>query len=143
METYYKGTEIKFNIDIKAEGFDMDIDDFDVAVVSGNTRIEGDKWNSRAAAMANSDSSEERQRRMELLVFRDPPLPDSSDSDTDGSSSDSSEEEESHWFAIANTEYLAVGDMKVIGTCYIPDGYADDLIRRDIDVTTLGRLVNP
>ena len=109
----------------------MDRDDFDLAVVSGNTRIEGDKWNSRAAAQAESPGDSER---LALLIFRDPPL----DSDSSGSG-----DVEPGWYAIANTEYLAVGSMKVIATAHIPDGNADDLIRKDIDVANLGRLVNP
>ena len=115
MANYYRGAEIKFKLELEAEGFDMDRDDFKIDVVSGNTKISGDKWNSQA-----SDTTIPEEARQAVIIFRDPALSDSS-----------------------NTTTLAVGDMKLVAWAYVPDGNADDLIRTDIAVTSIGRLVNP
>lgn len=131
MATYYKGSEIKFKLELEAEGFDMDRDDFKIDVVSGNTKVSGDKWNSQAA-----DTTIPEEARLAVIIFRDPAL--SGNSDSSGSI-----DEEDGWYAIVNTTTLAVGDMKLVAWAYVPDGNADDLIRTDIAVTPLGRLINP
>lgn len=139
MANYYKGAEIKFKLELEAEGFDMDRDDFKVDIVSGNTTISGDKWNDRATAISADDAT-----KLAVIVFRYPELPDSSDSSaSDSSGSSSSEDEEAGWYVIFNTSTLSVGDMKLVAWAYVPDGNADDLIRTDIAVTAIGRLVNP
>lgn len=133
MANYYKGSEIKFKLELEAKGFDMDRDDFKIDVVSGNTKVSGDKWNSQAA-----DTTIPEEARLAVIIFRDPALSDSSNSDSSGSI-----DEEEGWYAIVNTTTLAVGDMKLVAWAYVPDGNADDLIRTDIAVTPLGRLINP
>ena len=134
MANYYRGAEIKFRLELEAEGFDMDRDDFKIDVVSGNTKVSGDKWNSQA-----NDTTIPEEARQAVIIFRDPALSDSSD---DSDSSGSIDEEEG-WYAIVNTTTLAVGDMKLVAWAYVPDGNADDLIRTDIAVTPIGRLINP
>ena len=102
----------------------MDRDNFKIVIASGNTSVWGDKNNTSGT--------------LDVIVFRDPVLPDRSDSSDSDSSDDGGA-----WYVIVNTSNLAVGDMKVIGWAYVPDGNADDLIRTDIAVNNLGRLVNP
>ena len=131
MANYYRGSEIKFKLELEAEGFDMDRDDFKIDVVSGNTMVSGDKFNSQA-----SDTTIPEEARLAVIIFRDPAQPDSSNS------SDSIDDEDG-WYAIVNTTTLAVGDMKLVAWAYVPDGNADDLIRTDIAVTIIGRLINP
>lgn len=131
MATFYRGSEIKFKLELEAEGFDMDRDDFKIDVVSGNTKVSGDKWNSQAA-----DTTIPEEARLAVIIFRDPAQPNSSNS------SDSIDDEDG-WYAIVNTTTLAVGDMKLVAWAYVPDGNADDLIRTDIAVTPIGRLINP
>jgi len=41
----YKGTEVKFGINLTAQGFDMDADDFDIQIVSKRVTISGSKGN--------------------------------------------------------------------------------------------------
>lgn len=45
MAGFYTGTDLKFKIDIKADGFDMEYDDFCVALKYGNGIIEVPKEN--------------------------------------------------------------------------------------------------
>ena len=97
MANYYRGAEIKFKLELEAEGFDMDRDDFKIDVVSGNTKVSGDKWNSQA-----NDTTIPEEARQAVIIFRDPALSDSSD---DSDSSGSIDEEEG-WYAIVNTTTL-------------------------------------
>ena len=39
MQKIYRGTEIKFKIELESGGFDMLRDDFDLEVVSGSSRV--------------------------------------------------------------------------------------------------------
>ena len=41
--TYFKGTEIKFSINLSAPDFSMDDDDFDIEVKTGNVSVKGYK----------------------------------------------------------------------------------------------------
>ena len=43
METIYKGTELKFKVELTASGFSMATDDFEVEVKSGKTSVSLDK----------------------------------------------------------------------------------------------------
>lgn len=43
MANFYKGSEIKFKIELEAEGFDMDRDDFDIEVASPRGSVKGHK----------------------------------------------------------------------------------------------------
>ena len=123
----YKGEEIKFAIKIEAPGFNMDEDDFDIEVKSGNTSVKGYK---------DSTKSQETAVR----VFKE----------TTTVQPDTEEGEEPQepvtvntWYAIVNTATLAVGQMRVISTAYIVDANADDGIRKSIDVKNLDKLVEP
>lgn len=55
----YKGDEIKFSIDLTAEGFSMDDDDFDIEVRSPSRSVKGYK---------NPPAGEEN---LELIIYRE------------------------------------------------------------------------
>ena len=124
MATFYRGTEIKFRIDLKAQGFSMDEDDFEIQVSSGRSSVKGYKTPGESA---NPD----------LIIFRDP---------EEGSSDSSSsyyDDGESPWFGIVDTSKLTTGDMRVIGIAHVPDAKANDGIRDDVAVASLGKLQEP
>lgn len=108
----YKGTEVKFGINLAAPGFDMDTDDFEISIVSAATSISG--------AKGNPDMSSK------IRIFSEP-------SDSSGS----------NWYAIAETDTLKTGALKVIAKAYIPDANAADGIRTEVAVAELGVLANP
>jgi len=111
----YKGTEVKFGINLAAPGFDMDTDDFEISIVTAGVTISG--------AKGNPDSSSK------IRIFSE--------------SSDSSGDSGSNWYAIAETDTLKAGPLKVIAKAYIPDANAADGIRTEVAVAELGILANP
>ena len=117
----YKGDEIKFAINIEAPGFDMETDDFDIEVKSGNKSLKGYK-----DATKTEDTS--------VVIFKEtttvPPEEEGGDPTT-----------VSTWYAIVNTAELPLGQMRVIATAYIVDANADDGVRKSIAVATLDRLI--
>ena len=119
MANYYKGDEIKFSINLEAPGFSMDDDDFDIEVKSGNTSVKGSK-----GAGKQSTSG--------LVIFKENVTP-----EEDGA------EPIPTWFAIVDTATLALGSMRVISTAYIVDANANDGVRKNISVQSLGKLVDP
>ncbi len=123
----YKGDEIKFAIKIEATGFDMDTDDFDIEVKSGNTSVKGYK-----------DSTKSQDTAVRVFYEEKTVQPDTEDGEEPQEPVTVKE-----WYAIVNTATLAVGQMRVISTAYIVDANADDGIRKSIDVKTLDRLVEP
>ena len=125
MDNYYKGDEIKFAIEIKASGFSMDDDDFDIEVKSGNTSVKGYK-----------DAS--KSQDTDVVIFKE----------TKTVQPETPEGEEpadpvtvNTWYAIIDTSKLAFGKMRVIATAYIVDANANDGVRKNIAVQTLGNLV--
>ncbi len=125
MANYYKGDEIKFAINLEAPGFSMDDDDFDIEVKSGNTSVKGYK-----DATKSQDTA--------VVIFKD----------TETVQPETPEGEEpaepvtvSKWYAIVNTATLALSNMRVIATAYIVDANANDGVRQNIAVQTLGKLV--
>ena len=125
MDNYYKGDEIKFAIEIKASGFSMDDDDFDIEVKSGNTSVKGCK-----------DAS--KSQDTDVVIFKE----------TKTVQPETPEGEEpadpvtvNTWYAIIDTSKLAFGKMRVIATAYIVDANANDGVRKNIAVQTLGNLV--
>jgi len=119
---FYKGTEIKFIINLEAEGFSMDDDDFDIEVVSPKSRVKGCKRTPR-------------EDGPDVMIFKDADLV-SSDSSSSGDPGGT-------WCAIAETKDLDIGELRVIATAYIPDANANDGIRVEVVPSPLGRLVNP
>jgi len=125
MANYCKGDEIKFAINLKAPGFSMDTDDFDIEVKSGNTSVKGYK---------DSSKSEDT----DVVIFKE----------TTTVTPETEEGEEpqepvtvSTWYAIVDTSKLALSNMRVIATAYIVDANANDGVRKNIAVQTLGKLV--
>lgn len=113
METYYKGDEIKFAVNLEASGFSMSDDDFEIEVKSGYTSVKGYKG---ASASENSQ---------DVVIF----------SETEGG--------ETTWYVIVDTTSLAPGTMRVIATAHIVDANANDGVRNSIAVETLGKLIAP
>lgn len=124
----YKGDEIKFAINIEAPGFDMETDDFDIEVKSGNKSVKGYK-----DATKTEDTA--------VVIFKETTTV---QPDTEDSNDDSQEPVTVNtWYAIVNTAELPVGQMRVIATAYIVDANADDGVRKSIAVAQLDRLVEP
>jgi len=125
MANYYKGDEIKFAINLEAPGFSMDDNDFDIEVKSWNTSVKGYKDSSKS-----EDTS--------VVIFKE----------TTTVTPETEEGEEpqdpvtaSTWYAIVDTSSLALATMRVIATAYIVDANANDGVRKNIAVQTLGKLV--
>jgi len=125
MANYYKNDEIKFAIKLEAPGFAMDTDDFDIEVKSGNTSVKGYK-----------DAS--KSQDTDVVIFKE----------TETVQPETPEGEEPQdpvtintWYAIVDTSKLAFGNMRVIATAYIVDANANDGVRKNIAVQTLGKLV--
>ena len=123
----YRGEEYKFAINIEAQGFSMDDDDFDIEVKSGNTSVKGYK-----DATKSQDTA--------VVIFKE----------TETVQPETPEGEEpqepvtvSTWYAIVDTSSLAVGQMRAISTAYIVDANANDGIRKSIDVEPLDKLIDP
>lgn len=117
MANYYQGQEVKFKLDIVADGFSMDNDPFDVTVVSGRTSVSG----SKTVAFVSSDASTAKQGSEEVCITK------------------SGED----WWVVVKTDTLAKGEMRAITTAHITDTSAWDGVRNDISVNTLGPLLIP
>ena len=125
MANYYKNDEIKFAIKLEAPGFAMDTDDFDIEVKSGNTSVKGYK-----------DAS--KSQDTDVVIFKEtetvqPETPDGEEPQDPVTINT--------WYAIVDTSKLAFGNMRVIATAYIVDANANDGVRKNIAVQTLGKLV--
>ncbi|MBQ9645324.1 MAG: hypothetical protein IJV24_03065 [Prevotella sp.] len=118
MDNFYKGDEVKFAINLEAPGFSMDDDDFEIEVKSGNTSVKGYKGEQAGASSA-------------LIIFNEKVTP-AQEGDPD-----------TVWYAIVDTKTLAVGTMRVIATARIVDAKANDGVRDNIAVATLGKLIDP
>ena len=121
MAQFYKGDEIKFAINLEAPGFDMNNDDFDIEVKSGNTSVKGYK---------NPPSGTTTPA---LVIFKETSEPQEGEEGEEG-------EATSQWYAIVDTATLATGTMRVIATAYIVDANANDGVRKNIAVQSLGQL---
>ena len=135
MDNFYVGDEIKFALNIEAEGFSMDDDDFDVEVLSSS-------HGSASASKGDVPNSESR-----LIIFKesngtssDSDSSDSDSSDSDSSDSSSSENQPGQWFAIVDTTDFQPGRLRVVATAYVPDANANDGVRRMSSVQNLVQL---
>ena len=124
----YKGDEIKFSIELTAQGFSMDDDDFDIEVVSARGgSVKGSK---NPPAGSDTDViifSEEKETTI-------PPAEEGGEPTTETSTV---------WYAIVKTEKLETSELRVIATAYVPDTHADDGIRKQTAVKVLDNLKNP
>lgn len=124
----YKGDEIKFSIELTAQGFSMDDDDFDIEVVSSNgSSVKGSKNPPAGSGTDVIIFSEE----VETTI---PPAEEGGEPTV---------ETTTFWYAIVKTEKLDIGNLRVIATAYVPDAHADDGIRVQTAVRTLETLKNP
>lgn len=119
METFYKGTEIKFKVNLNCAGFSMASDSFQLKVVSGKTSVIIEK-----SIEDTAGGSQE-----EVIVT------------PEGAGSLSRVGDD--YFAYVDTDYLAVGTVKVIGTAQIDDSGATGGKRQEVCVEQLCNLVNP
>ncbi len=117
MAKIYVGEEKKFAIELKADGFSMDDNDFEVEVMGPKNSVKGNKKNTLDEG---------------LRIFNEQVTP------AEG-------EPFNVWFGILDTSKLSgTGELKVIGTAFVPDANADDGIRKSMAVSTqLGNLANP
>ena len=115
MATFYKGDEVKFAIDLQVPDFDMDneLDNFDIEVASQKVSVKASKG-------ASTD---------QLRIFSETVTPQEGDP-------------YKVWYAIVDTTELSVGDLRVIATAHVRDTNANDGIRRQSAVATLGTLKN-
>ena len=116
MDSFYKGDEIKVAITLKAEGFDMNTDDFDLEVKSASTSIVGHKGDEPSSAS-------------DIVIYSE--------------TTEESGESATVWYAIIDTAGLATGTMRLIATAHINDEKANDGDRKSIAVATIGKLVEP
>ncbi|MBQ8713008.1 MAG: hypothetical protein IJ551_09375 [Prevotella sp.] len=137
MDNFYKGDEVKFAINLEAPGFSMDDDDFEIEVKSGNTSVKGYKGEQAGASSA-------------LIIFKETVTPPVSDTQEGSDNEEEGQEENvqeptpvTTWYAIVDTKTLAVGTMRVIATARIVDAKANDGVRDNIAVATLGKLIDP
>lgn len=119
MANFYQGQEIKFKLDIVADGFSMDNDPFDVQVTSGRARtsVSG----SKTIAYDSGNDKTAKQGSEEVCITK--------------SGND--------WWVVAKTDTLAIGSIRAIITAHITDTSAYDGVRNDISVNQLGTLEKP
>lgn len=125
MADFIKGTKVKFAINIEAQGFSMDRDDFEIEVMSPRESVKG--YSSLKLGQSSG-----------IVIYEEKATASSTEED-----SDSSEEGTmSTWYAILDTANLSVGQLRVVATAYIPDENDIDGIRKEIATARLGKLVN-
>ena len=107
----YKGDEGKFTFELTAPGFSMENNDFDVEIVG----LKGGSIKGYKNPPAGSEDTD-------VIIY----------SETDRSG----ETPVTKWYVIFKTDKLTAGDLKVIGTAYVPDAYADDGIRTQTATAT-------
>jgi hypothetical protein len=118
MAKVYIGEEKKFAINLSAQGFSMDDNDFDIEVVVAGQSEKGNKANSIEGSP--------------IVIFSEDVTPQEGDPFK-------------QWFGIIDTSVFdKSGESKVIATAYVPDTHADDGIRKEIAVSKeLGQFVLP
>lgn len=128
MADFIKGTKVKFAINIEAQGFSMDTDDFDIEVISTRESVKGYK-------------NPERGASTDLVIYNDITTASSTGEDSASSEADG-EDIVSKWYAILDTSKLSVGQLRVVAAAHIPDINADGGIRTELATARLGKLVN-
>ena len=110
--TVIKGTELKYKLEVKSEGFSMVTDDYKVEL-----------YNSRFHKEITKD---------EMIVE----TPDSS------SSSSSSSEEEPEYYFIFDTEEFGTGEITMKVTAWVPDFAFPDALRTEVWKSVLLKVIN-
>lgn len=119
MAKFYKGSEVKFAINLTAQGFSMDEDDFVIEVASPRGSVKGYK------TPVDNDP-------LDVVIFNETVQSDNPEV-----------ESTSTWYGIVDTSKLSAGDLRVIATARIVDTNANDGVRNEIAVASLGTLANP
>lgn len=122
--TIYRGDECKFAINLTAEGFSMDTDDFDIEVVSPGKKLKG--YKNVPAGETSTD----------VIIYSETttiPPEEEGGEETTGKT----------WFCIVDTSTLTIGAIRAIATAHVPDAHANDGVRNVIAVEKLGNLVEP
>ena len=123
----YQGDEPKFAIDITAQGFSMDTDDFDVEIISTTGgSLKGSKGGTGTDVIIFSET--------EQITI--PPAEDGGEPTV---------ENKTTWYVIVDTskELRPGGSLKVVATAYVPDAHANDGIRKQIVTGILDKFVAP
>ena len=131
---FYIGEEKKFAIDIQADGFDMNTDDFDVEVTNGKESITVQKTGepTEQGIWTNEDGS--------LVIFYEEETVEIPAEEPGGEPTTNTTKT---WFGIIDTQYFTKnGPLSVIATAYITDAKAYDGVRKSIDTAILGTLKN-
>lgn len=121
MADFIKGTKVKFAINIEAQGFSMDRDDFEIEVISPRESAKG-------------YSSPKLGGSSGIVIYKETKTAEDSASSEEGTIST--------WYAILDTANLSVGQLRVVATAYIPDENDSAGIRKEIATARLGKLVN-
>lgn len=118
----YQGDEGKFSFEIKAEGFSMEEDDFNLEIASqkDGSSVKGYKTPPAGSETDVIIYSESEERTV-------PPAEEGGEPTV---------ETVITWFCIVNTAKLTPGDLKLIATAYVPDTHANDGIRTQTAVKT-------
>jgi len=114
-----KGTELKYRLDIKADGFSMVTDDFKVEL--SNSRFYKE--------ILKEDMDVEQ------------PDPVSSSSSSSSSSSEEPEPEPEYYF-VFDTEEFGTGEITMKVTAYVPDFAFPDSLRTEIYKEVICKVVN-
>lgn len=120
METYFKGDEIRFRINIEAEGFSMDTDPFDIEVFS----------TSRGSIKASK--GDPKLPESPLIIFSEEVTV-----QPEGDDPQAEPQTAVQWYGIVDTTTLGVGTLRTISTAYVTDVQANDGVRREIAVDDL------
>lgn len=111
----YQGDEGKFTFELKAEGFSMEDDDFEIEIVG----LKGGSIKGYKTPPAGSEDTD-------VIIYSEteetqiPPAEEGGEPTVETTTT---------WFVIFKTDKLTPGSVKVIGTAYVPDAKADDGIR--------------
>ena len=121
MDTFFKGEEIKVAINLEAQGFSMDNDDFIIEVKSGKVIITGYKNPPEGSST-------------DVIIFKEtetvPPEEEGGEETT-----------VNKWYAIIDTKSLPAGTLTMIATAKILDTHANDGVRDSIATAQLCKLL--
>jgi len=119
MNTFYKGTEIKFKVDLQCAGFSMAEDNFQLNIVSGKTSVTIEHLYEDTIGGFHEDVVVTPEGCGSLSKVGD------------------------DFYAYVDTNVLAVGAVKVIATAQVDDSGATGGKRQEVAVCQLCNLVNP
>ena len=130
-QPFYKGEEKKFAINIEADGFNMDTDDFEITVESPKDSVTTLKAGepSETGVWSNAEGS--------LVIFYEEETTEIPAEEPGGEPTTNTVKT---WFCIVDTQYLSTGELRVVSKAHIPDEKAYDGVRNSIDVKPLGTL---